>query len=132
MAYGFGLIMTDIVWKIFVIVWNIPLYFLTGFQQTASNFFIWFVVVYIEHLALSMFFRSVAVFSSNMYRAVLPVGIFFNMYVLYTGLYVPPPQMQAWLGWLRYLNVSIFISLSEANISLTWSDSRFTTVSNLS
>ncbi|KAJ5215363.1 ABC transporter [Penicillium cinerascens] len=104
MAYGFGLIMTDIVWKVFVVFWNIPLYFLTGFQQNAANFFIWFVVVYIEHLALSMFFRSVAVFSSNMYRAVLPVGIFFNMYVLYTGLYVPPPQMQVWLGWLRYLN----------------------------
>lgn len=112
MAYGFGLIMTDIVWKIFVIFWNIPLYFLTGFQQTAANFFIWFVVVYIEHLALSMFFRSVAVFSSNMYRAVLPVGIFFNMYVLYTGLYVPPPQMQVWLGWLRYLNVSSSTCLS--------------------
>lgn len=107
MAYGFGLIMTDIVWKVFVIFWNIPLYFLTGFQQNAGNFFIWFVVVYIEHLALSMFFRSVAVFSSNMYRAVLPVGIFFNMYVLYTGLYVPAPQMHVWLGWLRYLNVSI-------------------------
>ncbi|KAJ5279839.1 hypothetical protein N7478_005211 [Penicillium angulare] len=104
MAYGFGLIMTDIVWKIFVVFWNIPLYFLTGFQQDASHFFTWFIVVYVEHLALSMFFRSVAVFSSNMYRAVLPVGIFFNMYVLYTGLYVPIPQMQAWLGWLRYLN----------------------------
>ncbi|KAL2817468.1 ABC transporter PeaB1 [Aspergillus cavernicola] len=104
MAYGFGLIMTDIIWKIFVVCWNIPLYFLTGFQMNAANFFTWFVVVYIEHLALSMFFRSVAVFSSNMYRAVLPVGIFFNMYVLYTGLYVPPPQMQVWLGWLRYLN----------------------------
>ncbi|KAK9847754.1 hypothetical protein MYU51_018257 [Penicillium brevicompactum] len=104
MAYGFGLISVDVVWKILVIFWNIPLYFLTGFQMNAANFFTWFVVVYIEHLALSMFFRSVAVFSSNMYRAVLPVGIFFNMYVLYTGLYVPVPQMQVWLGWLRYLN----------------------------
>ncbi|OJJ38758.1 hypothetical protein ASPWEDRAFT_48910 [Aspergillus wentii DTO 134E9] len=104
MAYGFGIIMTDIVWKVFAIFWNIPLYFLTGFQMNAANFFTWFVVVYIEHLALSMFFRSVAVFSSNMHRAVLPVGIFFNMYVLYTGLYVPAPQMQVWLGWLRYLN----------------------------
>ncbi|KAJ5104977.1 hypothetical protein NUU61_002324 [Penicillium alfredii] len=104
MAYGFSLTMTDIVWKIFVICWNIPLYFLTGFQRTPGNFFTWFVVVYVEHLALSMFFRSVAVFSSNMQRAVLPVGIFFNMYVLYTGLYVPTPQMHVWLGWLRYLN----------------------------
>lgn len=115
MAYGFSLAMTDVVWKIFVICWNIPLYFLTGFQRTPGNFFTWFVVVYIEHLALSMFFRSVAVFSSNMQRAVLPVGIFFNMYVLYTGLYVPTPQMQVWLGWLRYLNVRVTISKSFMN-----------------
>ncbi|KAH8434304.1 uncharacterized protein LDX57_011950 [Aspergillus melleus] len=103
-AYAFGLVLTDVVWKIAAICYNIPLYFLTGFQRSPENFFIWFLVVYVEHLALSMFFRSVAVFSSNMNRAVLPVGLFFNMYVLYTGLYVPPPQMQVWLGWLRYLN----------------------------
>jgi hypothetical protein len=106
-SYAMGLVMTDVVWKIAAISYNIPLYFLTGFQRNASSFFTWFLVVYIEHLALSMFFRSVAVFSPNLHRAVLPVGIFFNMYVLYTGLYVPAPQMQVWLGWLRYLNVSL-------------------------
>ncbi|EAW11669.1 ABC transporter PeaB1 [Aspergillus clavatus NRRL 1] len=103
-AYALGLVTTDVVWKIAAICYNIPLYFLTGFQRTAGNFFTWFCIVYLEHLALSMFFRSVAIFSPNMHRAVLPVGIFFNMYVLYTGLYIPAPQMQVWLGWLRYLN----------------------------
>ncbi|KAF3401974.1 Brefeldin A resistance protein [Penicillium rolfsii] len=103
-AYAFGLITTDVVWKVAAICYNIPLYFLTGFQRTPENFFTWFLIIYLEHLALSMFFRSVAIFSPNMHRAVLPVGIFFNMYVLYTGLYVPAPQMQVWLGWLRYLN----------------------------
>ncbi|KAJ5506050.1 CDR ABC transporter [Penicillium expansum] len=83
-AYALGLVTTDV--------------------RTAGNFFTWFLIIYLEHLALSMFFRSVAIFSPNMHRAVLPVGIFFNMYVLYTGLYVPAPQMQVWLGWLRYLN----------------------------
>ncbi|KAL3480366.1 P-loop containing nucleoside triphosphate hydrolase protein [Aspergillus californicus] len=103
-AYSFGLVATDMVWKIAAVSYNIPLYFLTGLQRTVAGFFTWFFVVYLEHLALSMFFRSVAILSPNMHRAVLPVGIFFNMYVLYTGLYVPVPQMQVWLGWLRYLN----------------------------
>nr|ABD66573.1 ABC transporter [Penicillium griseofulvum] len=103
-AYALGLVTTDVVWKVAAICYNIPLYFLTGFQRTAGNFFTWFLIIYLEHLALSMFFRSVAIFSPNMHRAVLPVGVFFNMYVLYTGLYVPAPQMQVWLGWLRYLN----------------------------
>lgn len=106
LAYAFGLVVTDILWKIVAITYNIPLYFLTGFQRTPGHFFIWFFTVYVEHLALSMFFRAIAVFSPNMNRAVLPVGIMFNCFVLYTGLYVPGPQMHVWLGWLRYCNVS--------------------------
>ena len=65
-----------------------------------QNFFTWFLVIYQEHLALLMFFHSVAILSPIMHWVVLPVGIFFNMYVLYMGLYVPTPQMQLWLGWL--------------------------------
>ncbi|KAL2695855.1 hypothetical protein AAEP93_003155 [Penicillium crustosum] len=111
-AYALGLITTDVVWKVAAICYNIPLYFLTGFQRTAGNFFTWFLIIYIEHLTLSMFFRSVAIFSPNMHRAVLPVGIFFNMYVLYTGLYVPPPQMQPLYYAFESVMVNEFRDLS--------------------
>ena len=94
-SYAFGLVLVDSLWKIIAIAYNIPLYFLKGFQQNAENFFIWFLTVYTEHLALSMSFRPVAIFSSNMNGAILPVGIFFNMYVLYTGLYVPPRRCRS-------------------------------------
>ncbi|KAI9841060.1 MAG: hypothetical protein M1837_001031 [Sclerophora amabilis] len=104
LAYGFGQIVTDVVWKIVAICYNIPLYWLTNFQRTPANFFIWFLTVYIEHLVLSMLFRTIAVMTRSIDRATLPVGIFFNLLVLYTGLYVPPPQAQVWLSWARYLN----------------------------
>ncbi|KAI0911770.1 ABC transporter PeaB1 [Ustulina deusta] len=103
-AYAFGLVLTDVVWKIVAIVYNIPQYFLTGFQRSADKFFTWFLIVYLLHLALSMVFRAIAVLSPSVGRAVLPVGIMFNVFVLYTGLYVPGPQMQVWLFWIRYLN----------------------------
>jgi len=106
-AYAMGLVVTDAVWKVVAIAYNIPLYFLTGFQRTAGKFFTWFFIVYVLHLALSMIFRAIAVSSPTMGRAVLPVGLMFNLFVLYTGLYVPGPQMQVWLFWLRYLNVRI-------------------------
>ncbi|TGJ84785.1 hypothetical protein E0Z10_g3954 [Xylaria hypoxylon] len=103
-AYAMGLVLTDAVWKVVAITYNIPQYFLIGFQRTAGKFFTWFFIVYILHLALSMVFRAIAVSSPTMGRAVLPVGLMFNLFVLYTGLYVPGPQMQIWLFWLRYLN----------------------------
>ena len=55
-------------------------------------------------MALSMFFRSLAVLSPNANKAVLSVDIMFTCFVLYTGLDVPVLQMLVWLGWLRYLN----------------------------
>jgi ATP-binding cassette subfamily G (WHITE) protein 2 (SNQ2) len=109
-AYAMGLVLTDAVWKVVAIAYNIPQYFLIGFQRTASKFFTWFFIVYILHLALSMVFRAIAVSSPTMGRAVLPVGLMFNLFVLYTGLYVPGPQMQIWLFWLRYLNVSTAVN----------------------
>jgi len=106
LAYAFGLVVTDLIWKVVTVAYNIPQYWLTNLQRTPSNFFIWFLTVYIEHVALSMFFRAIAIFSQSVNKAILPVGILFNAFVLYTGLYVPAPQMQVWLGWFRYLNVS--------------------------
>lgn len=105
LAYAFGLVVTDAAWKIVAICYNIPQYFLTGFQRSADKFFTWFFIVYILHLALSMIFRAIAVQSPSIGRAVLPVGLMFNIFVLYTGLYVPGPQMQIWLFWIKYLNV---------------------------
>ncbi|KAI1385489.1 ABC transporter [Hypoxylon trugodes] len=104
LAYALGLVLTDALWKIVAIAYNIPQYFLIAFQRTPEKFFIWFCIVYIEHMALSMVFRAIAVVSPNMGRAVLPVGIMFNVFVLYTGLYVPGPQMQVWLFWIKYCN----------------------------
>lgn len=105
-AYALGLVLTDALWKVVAIAYNIPQYFLIGFQRTADKFFTWFCIVYVLHMALSMVFRGIAVASPTMGRAILPVGIMFNVFVLYTGLYVPGPQMQIWLFWIKYCNAS--------------------------
>lgn len=107
LSYAIGLVLTDAIWKIVAIAYNIPQYFLTGLQRSADKFFTWFCIVYIEHMALSMMFRSASVFSTNMGRAVLPVALMFNVFVIYCGLYVPGPQMQIWLFWLKYINVRL-------------------------
>lgn len=105
-SYALGLVLTDAVWKIVAICYNIPQYLLIGFQRSADKFFTWFFMVYVLHMTLSMVFRAIAVASPNIGRAVLPAGLIFNVFVLYTGLYVPGPQMQVWLFWIKYLNVS--------------------------
>ncbi|KAK7210850.1 hypothetical protein V2G26_018028 [Clonostachys chloroleuca] len=104
MSYALGLVTTDMIWKIVTISYNIPQYFLTGFQYDAGKFLTWFLVLYVENMALSMIFRTVGILSKSMSWAVLPVGVIFNLGVIYTGLYIPPPQMQGWLFWIKYIN----------------------------
>ncbi|CAH0003728.1 unnamed protein product, partial [Clonostachys byssicola] len=104
MSYALGLVTTDMIWKIVTISYNIPQYFLTGFQYDAGKFFTWFLVLYVENMALSMIFRTVGILTKSMSWAVLPVGVIFNIGVIYTGLYIPPPQMQGWLFWIKYIN----------------------------
>ncbi|KAJ5462154.1 hypothetical protein N7530_010359 [Penicillium desertorum] len=104
MSYGYGQILSDVVWKVVVIAYNMPMYFRAGLHCTAGHFFIFFLVAYISHLSLSMFFRFIAVLSPTVERAGLPVGIFLTTLVIYTGWYIPPPQMQVWLKWFRFLN----------------------------
>lgn len=119
LSYGYGQIMTDVVWKVVAIAYNIPMYFLTNMQRKADRFFIFFLVAYISHLTLSMFFRFIAVLSPNVEKAGLPVGTFLTALVIYTGWYIPPPQMQIWLAWFRYLNVSQFPAFYSAQQRLT-------------
>lgn len=106
LSYGYGQILTDLVLKIVAISYNIPMYFLTNLQRKVDCFFIFFLVAYISHLTLSMFFRFIAVLSPNVDKAGLPVGFFLITLVIYTGWYIPPPQMQVWLSWFRFINVS--------------------------
>ncbi|KAL1878531.1 hypothetical protein VTK73DRAFT_7872 [Phialemonium thermophilum] len=104
LSYALGLLGADALAAFVAVACNIPQYFMTGFQPDAGKFFTWLTVLFVLHLAMSMLFRACAVFASSMERAVLPVGVGFNCLVMYTGLYVTPKSMRAWLGWLRWLN----------------------------
>ena len=91
-AYAFGQTLADMPWKIVSILYNIPLYFMVHLRWTVSNFFIWFVSLYIAFLAISMMFRAIAVFTISPDRAALPVGIWLNVLIIYAGFYIAIPS----------------------------------------
>ena len=90
-AYALGQILADMPWKVLSIVYNIPLYFMVHFQWRPSNFFIWFLSLYLAFQSISMMFRAIAVFTVAPDRAALPVGIWLNVLIIYTGFYIPIP-----------------------------------------
>ncbi|KAL0262428.1 ATP-binding cassette transporter snq2 [Diplodia seriata] len=106
-AYALGQILADMPWKAAIVLYNLPVYLLAGFQRDAGSFFAWFFVLYCAVMALGVMFRTIAVFTISPTRAILPVGMLMNVLIIYTGFYITPPGMKAWLGWIRYLNASV-------------------------
>ena len=90
-AYAIGQIIADMPWKLLSIVYNIPLYFMVHFQWKPASFFIWFLNLYLAFQSISMMFRAIAVFTVAPDRAALPVGIWLNVLIIYTGFYIPIP-----------------------------------------
>ena len=105
-AYALGQILADVPWKFIFILYSLPIYWMIDFQRTAGHFFTWLVCLYMGLMALSVMFRAIAVFTTSITRAILPVGLLLNVFIIYTGFYITPPGMKVWLFWIRYLDVS--------------------------
>ncbi|CEJ59027.1 Putative Pleiotropic drug resistance proteins (PDR1-15), ABC superfamily [Penicillium brasilianum] len=113
-AYALGQILADIPWKFIFILYSLPIYWMINFQRTAGHFFTWLVCLYMGLMALSVMFRAIAVFTTSPTRAVLPVGLLLNVFIMYTGFYITPPGMKVWLSWIRYLDPMYYIFESIA------------------
>ncbi|KOC16431.1 ATP-binding cassette transporter [Aspergillus flavus AF70] len=113
-AYALGQILADIPWKFIFIMYSLPIYWMINFQRTAGHFFTWLVCLYMGLMALSVMFRAIAVFTNSITRAILPVGLLLNVFIIYTGFYITPPGMKVWLFWIRYLDPMYYIFESVA------------------
>ena len=114
-AYAIGQIIADIPWKVLSIVYTIPLYFMVHLQWRASNFFIWFLSLYLAFQSISMMFRAIAVFTVAPDRAALPVGIWLNVLIIYTGFYIPIPGLSH-----SFMSANALTDLERSNGRLAW------------
>ncbi|CZR68838.1 probable ABC1 transport protein [Phialocephala subalpina] len=98
-------ILIDIPIKFFVAVFfNVTLYFLAGLSLTASQFFIFFVFVFVTTLAMSMIFRTIAAVTATLAKAMGVSGFLVLALVTYTGFVLPRPYMHPWFKWISYIN----------------------------
>lgn len=90
-AYAVAQLLADAPWKVLTVVWQLPTYWMAGFRRDAGAFFTWFVVLYACLMSLGMVFRAIAVNTTSVTKAILPVGLLINAWILYTGFYVTAP-----------------------------------------
>ncbi|KAF4425068.1 ABC transporter CDR4 [Fusarium austroafricanum] len=83
---------------------NIILYFLSGLASTASQFFIFFLFVFVTTLAMSMVFRTIAAATGTIPQAMAISGFLVLALVTYTGFVLPGPYMHPWFKWISNIN----------------------------
>ncbi|KAE8373888.1 hypothetical protein BDV26DRAFT_300713 [Aspergillus bertholletiae] len=108
-AYALGQILADVPWKFIFIMYSLSIYWMINFQRTAGRFFTWLVCLYLGLMALSVMFRAIAVFTNSITRAILPVGLLLNVFIIYRSFYITPPGMKVWLFWICYLDPIYYI-----------------------
>ncbi|KAJ7170941.1 pleiotropic drug resistance ABC transporter [Mycena crocata] len=86
------------------IVFGIVLYFMVGLQQTASQFFIFYLFLFTMAVTMKAFFRSIAAAFKSPAAAQSVAGIAVLVLVIYTGYTIPKPSMIGALRWITYIN----------------------------
>ncbi|KAK2462635.1 hypothetical protein APHAL10511_005368 [Amanita phalloides] len=86
------------------IVFGVIMYFMTGLQRTAGQFFIFILFVFITSLTMKAWFRSIAAAFGSEPLANSVGGISVLAIAIYTGYTVPKPSMIGALRWITYLN----------------------------
>ncbi|CCM02003.1 uncharacterized protein FIBRA_04077 [Fibroporia radiculosa] len=87
-----------------IIIYCIVLYFLVGLQQSAGQFFIFLLFIYIMTLTMKGWFRSLAAVFRSPAPAQAIAGISVLVLTLYTGYSLPQPYMIGALRWITYIN----------------------------
>ncbi|TFK22472.1 hypothetical protein FA15DRAFT_757994 [Coprinopsis marcescibilis] len=85
-------------------VFSIVLYFMTGLQKSADQFFTFFVFIQLLSLTMKAWFRAIAAAFKSEATAQSVAGISVLALSIYTGYNIPMPSMIGALRWITYIN----------------------------
>ncbi|KAF8598979.1 pleiotropic drug resistance ABC transporter [Ceratobasidium sp. AG-I] len=85
-------------------LFDVVIYWMTGLQRAASNFFIFLLVTVFITLTMKAFFRALAASFPQESAAQAVGGIGILALVLYTGYTIPRPSMIGALKWITWIN----------------------------
>jgi ABC-type multidrug transport system permease subunit len=87
---------------------NTVVYFMTNLRREAGAYFFFLLMSFFMTLAMSMMFRLIASTTKSVAQALVPSSIILLAIALFTGFAIPPPQMPAWFGWIRWINPAYY------------------------
>ncbi|PWY92971.1 hypothetical protein BO94DRAFT_487438 [Aspergillus sclerotioniger CBS 115572] len=76
-------------------------YFIIGLSESASQFFIFLLFVFVHYSAISTMFRMLGAWAPSLNVAYLLAGCALPVACLYSGYAPPVPTMHRWGSWIR-------------------------------
>ncbi|KAG2126806.1 ABC-2 type transporter-domain-containing protein [Suillus clintonianus] len=86
------------------LVFAVVLYFLVGLQHSATQFFIFYLFIFLMSQTMKSFFRAIAASFKTRPSAIALSGIFVLLISLYGGYTIPWPTAPKGLRWIMWLN----------------------------
>ncbi|PLB44117.1 hypothetical protein P170DRAFT_430033 [Aspergillus steynii IBT 23096] len=90
------------------IMFSICYYFIIGLSLSASQFFIFFLIVFVHFSAISSMFRMLGAWSPSFSIARLFAGCALPISCVYAGYAPPVPSMHRWGSWIRRITPTPF------------------------
>ncbi|CAH0051763.1 unnamed protein product [Clonostachys solani] len=95
-------------------------YFMLGLHKTASDFWIFLLILFTHYSAVSSLFRMLGAWAPNLNIALLMAGSAMPICLTYAGYGPPVPTMHRWGSWIRRISPSPYAL--EALMSNEFSD----------
>lgn len=106
------------------LIFSVIVYFIVGLQRTATQFLVFYLLVFLITVTMKAFYRALAAAFKRESSAQAVAGIMTLVLVLYTGYAIPKPTMIGALRWITWANVSTESTHSVLHTSLirwiTW------------
>jgi ATP-binding cassette subfamily G (WHITE) protein 2 (SNQ2) len=79
-------------------------YFMLGLHRTASDFWIFELILFVHYSAVTSLFRMLGAWTTNLNFALLMAGIAMPICLGYAGYGPPVPTMHRWGSWIRRIS----------------------------
>ncbi|KAL2844337.1 ABC-2 type transporter-domain-containing protein [Aspergillus pseudoustus] len=93
---------------------NVTAYFMGNLRREPGAFFFFYLLAFTVTITMSMFFRFLASVTKTVSQALAPCAIVILGLMLYGGFIIPQAYLDAWIGWLRWINPLFYVQESLA------------------
>ncbi|KAL9044464.1 MAG: hypothetical protein Q9214_002399 [Letrouitia sp. 1 TL-2023] len=83
---------------------SLVLYFMVGLKLTAAAFWIFWITLFAIAMCITAVMRAIGAAFTTFDGATKLSGFWFSALVIYTGYFIPKPQMHPWFVWIYWIN----------------------------